>query len=961
MRIELVSPKNDLVATIASRLRADGKDYSRRWVVFPEKRPAYYLRKKLAERERSGFVPPRIDAIDAFVDRISAERLGLRGRPIDTLDAVALLFEIHRDTPGRPGGDRFVSADHFFPLGVKLFHDLEELHAAGVGKDDLAKLDHWADETVPEAAAKRLQSMSLLHERFYGALEARGFSTPSTRYRDVAALVRPELFTDIDEFIFAGFFSLTKTEADLLKAMLAWDKSSLYLLKGKGIETLLDKLGVADLALRKEIETPEPDPPLEFVRSADTHGQIFALNKILEGPLRDPRLFNEKQVIVLPAAEALFPLYQQTLSALSEENFNISLGYPLSRTPIFSFFSKLFELIQSKDEEGRIYIPNYLRFVLHPYTKNIYFPGPDKRTDLTRILFHAVEEELTRRRTRAFWSLDELEGDAEIRAAVQERVRNVENAPVIADFVEHWHAIHEHTLSLFNEIRNVGDFADKLIRVLNYIYENSTARLHYFFHPYAEAFLARLDALARSLLRETVFDDPASYFNLLRKVIAAGTVPFYGTPLRGLQVLGFWETRGISFEHVYILDMNEDTIPSFTRADSLLPFAARAALGLPTYQDLERRMEYYLDTLVKAAGTVHFFFVENDDKEKSRFVEKLIWERQKRERDPRSDKYVKTVRYRLALQAGEPNPVAKTSAVAEYLREFAFSATSLDMYLKCPVRFYYAYVLKLKEKEEMAEPMDKKDIGTFVHAILEEYFKKWTGRRIRAEDLDPNGLDAIVERRFSEEYGRDPAGSAYLMKLQVKRHLREFILDYQIPVIRTVEEKGGELRIQTLEQRLHVERSVGGTSFKLAAKVDRIERRGEELYILDYKTSASEKYAGINFNKLVLAERPTWKPSVASLQLPLYNMICSRTLQIPAERIHGVLLILGRNRLSPKIEYSPYEENDLDKRKEQIRTMEALVDKLLAEIVDPRHPFDPAPAAEGTCEGCPFAYICNRQ
>jgi CRISPR/Cas system-associated exonuclease Cas4 (RecB family) len=90
-------------------------------------------------------------------------------------------------------------------------------------------------------------------------------------------------------------------------------------------------------------------------------------------------------------------------------------------------------------------------------------------------------------------------------------------------------------------------------------------------------------------------------------------------------------------------------------------------------------------------------------------------------------------------------------------------------------------------------------------------------------------------------------------------------------------------------------------------------------------------------------------------------MICSRTLQIPAERIHGVLLILGRNRLSPKIEYSPYEENDLDVRKEQIRTMEALVDELLTEIVDPRPPFEPAPAAEGTCEGCPFAYICNRQ
>jgi len=51
MTIELVSPKSGLVEVIASRLVPRDGDYSRHWVVFPEKRPAYYLRKALAERE----------------------------------------------------------------------------------------------------------------------------------------------------------------------------------------------------------------------------------------------------------------------------------------------------------------------------------------------------------------------------------------------------------------------------------------------------------------------------------------------------------------------------------------------------------------------------------------------------------------------------------------------------------------------------------------------------------------------------------------------------------------------------------------------------------------------------------------------------------------------------------------------------------------------------------------------
>ncbi|MDP2916223.1 MAG: PD-(D/E)XK nuclease family protein [Candidatus Aminicenantes bacterium] len=961
MRIELVSPKDDLIAAVASCLDREGKDYSRTWVVFPEKRPAYYLRKTLSGAEKTGFIPPRIDSLDAFVDEIYTARLGLHDRPVDVLDAVALLFEIHRAAPRPFGGGHFMTADHFFPLGTKLFRDLEELNAATVGRDDLVRLDHWTDESLPPKTAQNLQALSFFYDHFYSTLTARGYSTASMRHRQVLDRIEPEMFADIDAFVFAGFFALTKTEGDLLKRILSWDKSRLFLMKGRGGAALLDQWGVGDASLRKEIEDPGPVPPLTFIKSADTHGQIFALNKVLEGTLREPKLMNETQVIVLPAAETLFPLYQQTLSKLSEADFNISLGYPLSRTPIYSFFDKLLELIQTKDDDGRIYAPNYLRFVLHPYAKNVYFPGPEKRADLTRILFHAIEEELTRRRTKSFWSVAELETDTAIRDRVQDLVRNLENAPVVAAFAEHLRSIHAHTLDLFTQIKNVGDFAEKLGRVLTYIYENSTARLHYFFHPYAEAFLSRLDALSRSLLRETVFDDPMSYFNLFRRVISAGSVPFFGTPLRGLQVLGFWETRGIPFKDVYILDTNEEILPPNRRADSLLPFAARAALKLPTYRDQEVRMEYYLDTLIRGAAKVYFFFVENKERERSRFVEKLIWERQKREREPRAGSYVKTVRYNVALQTEEPRPAVKTGAVMDFLRRFTYSATSLDMYLRCPLRFYHAYVLNLREREEVGEGLDRKDIGTFVHSILEEYFRKFAGRRLRAADLNAHELEALIDRRFDEFFGGDAAGTVYLMRLQVRRHLRDFLSDYQIPIIQDLETKGKHLRLLSLEKRLWAERMADNTPLKITAKVDRIESRGDDVYILDYKTSASTKYLGIKFNKLDFAVRESWAQAVSSLQIPLYHWIYARTSEVLPARIQARFLMLGKNSLGPSSEYSPYEKDDDDIRGEQIKTMDRFIDELLIEIIDPRIPFAPCRNLGGVCEDCPYAYLCNRK
>ncbi len=1032
MNVSFVLPQKGLIAAVVENLAPAGKDYSRQWVVFPERRPAYYLRKALADRLGTGFIPPLIDSIDAFVDKTWMERLSRPGRPIDVLDAVALLFEIHRDAPGKLGGGHFLTADQFFPLGTKLFRDLEDLAAAAVDEPSLIRADGWSEESIPEKTRERLQSLSFFSKAFYDLLETRGFSTPGSRLRAVAKGIERGHFEDIDRFIFAGFFSLTGAEATLLRKMLAWPDFLLLLLQGKGLREILGRLGIPELA-PPAAAPPEAEPAasIDFVKSPDTHGQVFALNAALAPSLADRSLLNERSVIVLPAAETLFPLYQQTLSTLAQEEYNISLGYPLSRTPIYSFFDRLLDLIQSADERGRVFSPHYLRFVLHPYTKNIVF-GREKRADLTRLLFHAVEEELTARRTRVFWTLEEIENDAGLRRTVQERARNAEGAPEAARLLEHLAAIHATLISPFRVLRDVADFAAKLAAALEFVDEHGTARRHVFFHPYAEAFLARLGALRRSLLGGTAFEAKTGYFNLFRKVIAAGTVPFEGTPLRGLQVLGFWETRGLPFEDVTILDMNEDVLPASKKADSLLPLAARRALGLPTSQDVELRIAYYLDTLLRGARRVRLFFIENKDKEPSRFVGKLLWERQKRERKKSADAFVRTVRYQVSLQSEPPEAVAKTPAVLEFLGRHVYSATALDTYLQCPLRFYHAYVLGLREKEEVGEGMERKDIGAFVHSILEEYFGRHVGKRLRRDDLDPAAMEALVERRFTESFGSDLSGSLYLLRLQTARHLRDFLTAYQVPTVEALEAEGKGLTILALEKKMETALVLpildGGASvkgrpgretrdgetrrFSLTARIDRVELRGGDLHILDYKTSASTKYLGVDFPKFDLADRSSWAARAKSIQLPLYNLILSRTpfdpilgdapagvlpLVFPPDRIHCAFLMIGRNTMSPRLEF-PAEGNDkimrdFDKiladagasaaEKEAARSgraaetgrrmtlMHDFIARLLLEIVDPAVPFDPALQREDACgpgsgrkgvrSPCPYAVICGRQ
>ena len=98
----------------------------------------------------------------------------------------------------------------------------------------------------------------------------------------------------------------------------------------------------------------------------------------------------------------------------------------------------------------------------------------------------------------------------------------------------------------------IGSFASVLIELLNFVYDTSTASVHPFFRRYAERMLETLEGVRRSLLADLKFREPAGYANFIQTYIAAVDVPFAGTPLNGLQVLGLLETRSIRFKTVYI-------------------------------------------------------------------------------------------------------------------------------------------------------------------------------------------------------------------------------------------------------------------------------------------------------------------------------------------------------------------------------------------------------------------------
>ena len=91
-------------------------------------------------------------------------------------------------------------------------------------------------------------------------------------------------------------------------------------------------------------------------------------------------------------------------------------------------------------------------------------------------------------------------------------------------------------------------------------------------------------------------------------------------------------------------------------------------------------------------------------------------------------------------------------------------------------------------------------------------------------------------------------------------------------------------------------------SFKLRARLDRVEKRGERTAIIDYKTSANKNFLTIRYHRLDLKDRDSWSEAIGTLQLPFYLLTYSTLTGEKPEEIDCLFLLLGKARIDSDIE-----------------------------------------------------------
>ncbi len=941
MSVFLISPKEDMIERIIRIISEEdpcGPDFSDYLVVFPGKRPSYYLRKKLASVIGRSNIPPKILSMDGFIDFLF-EKLTDTYRNIDPLTSVGIIYEILISSHDNilVSSERMRKFENFYPFGLRLFKNFEELYIEKTPYERLSIVDSLIN--IPSKSAETVRGFSSIYGRFYETLRSRMLSTRSFRYRYVSERFDPSMLKNIKKIIFAGLFAFTQSEKDLIKKVYSMNNVIFLFHDGEGIRERISQIGMElnDISILYAENEPSKKilkyPEIKIYSSPDIHGEVYAVGTIL----RDRKEIDENTVVVLPDSETVFPLIRQGISYISPENYNISMGYPLHRTPIYGFLLLLFQVIGSSDGEF-LYVPDYLRFMLHPYTKNIMFHGS---AETTRIIIHALEEYLKTYKRKFLITLYEVEDV--ISSEVFGKMKMSESIFGLDDMRNHLKEIHDNTIRKFLSISDLGDFTKKCIELLTYIYDYSTARFHPLFFPFYECFIKELERISTSSIKNMSFEQISSYFTFLRRYIASSRVPFDGTPLKGLQILGFLETRNIRFKRVFFLDLNEGIFPE-SSDDFLLPAGLRRALGLPLAEDKESLLSYYFDVLLMGAEEVYLFYVKDEKKEKSRFIEQMLWRMQKVgiERGLSEE----PVRYRINLETSRPRGVEKNDEIIEFLKSITFSPSMLDVYLRCPLKFYYTYVLGLVERRELEEKVEKKEIGSIVHRALFKYFEPIKGRKLTNSDLNPDKMEGIVREIFYEKFGDQIMGERYLLMQQVIKRMRQVIDIYYRKLI-----THQDVEILGLEQTVQREFD----SFHFECRLDRIEKRSGLIYIIDYKTGSNERNYRIRFDKM--DQREKWADAIGSMQIPLYVILYARQRGEKIDRLRGLYILLGKTSVEGNIEVSPFSDN----YEEEIWWVEMAVRTLLSEIVDPDMPFVACSDIKNNCPICIYNNLCGTQ
>jgi len=827
----------------------------------------------------------------------------------------------------------------FLPWAREIAKFIDLLDLEDIAPDSLKNIQASASigYEIPENINVLLKNIIILRNAYHKLLSKNKSFSRGFTYLSTARIIQEVSFDEFDKIIFCSFFYMYKTEQKVIKHLYDIDKAILFFQGDEDRWPVLKNTARYFSSSIKPEKKRENNYSLNLYAAFDRHSQVCTVRTILK---KIKKL--DSTVIILPDPNSMIPLVSEIGSLVGE--FNVSLGYPLKRSLLYSLFEIIVQAQKTK-KGAEYYTKDYITALNQPLLKNLKIL-PDYSA--TRVLVHKIEEVLlgienTSISGNLFVKLADIENEDALFELAVETLEHMDIKASIEDLQNILKELHLLLFTLWEDITNFHDFALSLGKFLDTLVRKSLIGNYPLNLKIAKRLYNIRDELENiSFSRENFIKE--DIFKIFQDMLENEIISFSGSPLKGLQVLGMFETRSLSFENVIIMNGNESQLPRLHIYEPLIPHDIIVSLGLDTIEKEEEIQHYLFKRIISVAKNVHLIYEENSEKERSRFIEEIIWQRQKKEKTF-TIKPIPQVSFSTEVLL-DKREIKKTKEMIEFLKKYTYSISSIDTYLQCPLQFYYKYVLGFEEKAELPEDIEGKEIGTFIHQLLRDTFARFINRKPQ------------INKEFSREFLKMFAEKFKNFSSKRRRpdlFMLEKVLDFRLKRFLTFEQTSKERRVEKilyLEKQFKEKIELSGITFDFTYIVDRVDKLEDgSVLILDYKTGAdAPKPQQADKLEKMKFKRESIRDQIRSFQLPLYYYFEKKKYE--EETLNAALY----NLRSLKLSYL-YNKNRNEEKLMQI-CLNAL-DFILHEIIDAEKTFMADSANERNCKYCPFFSLCR--
>lgn len=935
-------------------------------VVFPNKRAGLFFNEYLAQESDSPIWSPAYVSISELFRSLSPWEVG------DPVKLVCELYKIfRRETQSTE------TLDDFYFWGEMLISDFDDADKNKVDTDELFSnlqdlrniMDDYTfiDDEQEEAIRQFFQNFSIerrtaLKERFISlwdvlgniykgfreSLASQNIAYEGMMYRHVIEHLDVDKLP-YEKYVFVGFNVLNKVEHTLFtqlkdagKAVFYWDYDEFYMKENRQAVTheagefirrnLRDFPSPLSGELFKNLSKPKE---VHYIASSTENAQARYLPQWIRNNLTTP----EKETAVVLCNEALL---QPVLHSLPAEvkHVNITMGFPLSQTPVYSFLIALLELHTHgfNFKSGRYTFQSVVTLLKHPYTRQLTGQAELLEKELTRNnRFYPLPGELGKDEflTRLFTPLS---GNLNLCIRLSETLQQVAG------------------------IYQANTSGTEDTDAFNQLYRESLFKAYTTINRF------------RTLIEEDELTVQSETFRrLLVKVLSATNIPFHGEPAIGMQVMGVLETRNLDFRHLVLLSVNEGQLPKSGGDSSFIPYNLRKAFGMTTIEHKIAVYAYYFYRLLQRAERITLMYNTSSDGlnrgEWSRFMLQFLIEwphpitRQFLEagQSPQGtssitvEKTPDVMRQMQSLFDVRANPKAK------------FSPSALNYYLDCPLKFYYRYVAGLSAPDEVSAEIDSATFGSIFHYAAEHIYKDLTthGKVINKEALETLlrnevKLQDYVDTAFKKLFFNVPQnekpeynGVQLINSAVIARYLKQLLQnDLRYAPFTFI---ASEMEV---DEPIDIQTPKGVIKSRIGGIIDRMDSKDGTLRIVDYKTGGDADTPP-HVESLFIPDK---KRSNYVFQTFLYAAIMCR--KQPTMKIAPALLYIHRaatETYSLVIQMGeprkPKEAvEDFSKYEKEYRER---LQGLLEEIFNPEKSFTQTEIIE-KCTYCDFKALCKR-